>query len=127
MTPYTIYIECDNEHFWRYNIAVTGEVTQGGQRVEFIKYLDEVAPVGSNLPQRPDNYSRPSRITIDCKAGDALTLYIYVIPHTLPLSREVGTGIDFELRATIRQGNTILYNRHHIVNPWVGNNIEIRL
>ena len=127
MTPYTIYIECNDERFWRYNLAVTGEVTHNGQRVEFIKYLDEVAPVGSNLPQIPDSYSRPSRITIECKAGDALTLYIYVIPHTLPQTREVSTGNDFELRATVRQGNAILYNRHHVINPWVGNNIEVKL
>ena len=127
MQPYTITLECDFSEFWRYNLIVQGQVTNQGEPCNYFDHSDVVAPVGSNLPQIPDSYSRPSRITIECKAGDALTLYIYVIPHTLPQTREVSTGNDFELRATVRQGNTILYNRHHVINPWVGNNIEVKL
>ncbi|MBR6721243.1 MAG: hypothetical protein IKL63_03845 [Alistipes sp.] len=126
MAPYSIIIECNYEEFWRYNLAVSGVVMQSGGRVEFVKHLDEVAAVCSNLEECPKTYNRPKLLQLTTCSGDAITLYIYVIPHTLPLSRTVEECRPFDMRVTIKHGDNTIYNRHHEINQWSGDNIEIK-
>ena len=80
MAPYRISIECDYREFWRYNLALSGEVRADGIRVGYIAYTDDVAAVGSQLSSAPAGYKRPRRTVVEGAAGDALTLYIYIVP-----------------------------------------------
>ena len=84
MAPFTVSIECDYEGFWRYNYVVMGSVMCAGEEVDFIKHRSEVAPVGAELREMPLGYSKERGVKLVSKEGDELTLYIYVIPHTLP-------------------------------------------
>ena len=127
MAPYTITIECKYSEFWRYNLTVTGAVMAEGSRKEWISYSDEVAQVGANLAERPSSYKRPESIVITTDAGDALTLYIYILPHSLPIARVVSECVPFELHVTINHGDDVVYNRRLEVNQWSGDNIEIKV
>lgn len=125
MQPYTIILNSDFEELWRYNIAVMASVRSGDKEVEFLKHTSEVAPVGSELTEIPKGYSPNRRIELQTKAGDALTLYIYVIPHTLPRTTDVAEAKPFELAVEVKHGKESLLRRHAEVNQWSGENIEI--
>ncbi len=127
MAPYTITIECKYSEFWRYNLAITGAVMAEGERKEWISYLDEVAQVGANFTECPTSYNRPQSIILNTGEGDALTLYIYVLPHSLPITRVTKECGPFELRVSVKHGDEVVYNRRMEVNQWSGDNIELKL
>lgn len=125
---FSIEINSDYEELWRYNIALTGEVTDtGGKRTGYVKHASEVAPVGSNLKAAPEGYVAKRDIRISTAVGAALTLYIYVIPHTLPRERVVDQARPFTLHVRIGHGGETLYDRRLSINQWSGDNIEIKL
>lgn len=125
---FSIEISSDCEELWRYNIALTGEVSDSsGRRVEYIKHASEVAPVGSSLTAAPADYVADRDIRIVTAAGAGLKLYIYVIPHTLPRQRIVDEARPFTLHVRIGRGGQMLYDRRLSINQWSGDNIEIKL
>lgn len=125
---FSIEISSDYEELWRYNIALTGEVTDSdGRRTDYVKHASEVAPVGSSLKAAPEGYVEDRNISISTAAGTALTLYIYVIPHTLPRQRVVDEARPFTLHVSIERAGERLYDRRLSINQWSGDNIEIKL
>ena len=127
MAPYTITIECKYSEFWRYNLSISGAVFASEERKEWINYSDEVAHVGANLSLRPASYTRGERLVVETTEGDALTLYIYILPHSLPITRVVSECSPFELHVSIKHGEEMLYDRRLEINQWSGDNIEIKL
>jgi hypothetical protein len=126
MQPFKLLVECNFAEFWRYNLFITGATFLSGERTNFIKYVDEVAPVGSNLAEPPRAYSRKPKLELEFENCDAVTLYIYVLPHTMPRTRETNEAKPFELHTTLNRGDEVLYNRRHSIAQWVGDNIEIK-
>ncbi len=126
MLPFKLTIECNFAEFWRYNLIITGATYLSGERQCFIKHIDEVAPVGSNLDDMPADYSRGSHLEFEYEGGDAITLYIYVLPHTMPRSRIAYDSRPFEFHTMLSRGEDVLYNRRHSIAQWVGDNIEIK-
>lgn len=127
MQPYTIVINSDFEELWRYNITVMASVRSGEEEVDFVKQISDVAPVGAELAELPKGYNPNRRMELQTKAGTALTLYIYVIPHTLPRTTDVADAKPFELEVEVKHGAERLFHRHAEVNQWSGENIEIAL
>lgn len=127
MAPYIISIECKYKEFWRYNLIVSGAVMSCGERVGWIGYTDEIAAVGSSLSAPPADYRRAPTAVVKSEEGDALTLYIYIIPHTLPTSRVVSECKPFEISVCISHGEAVVYNRRLEINQWSGDNIEIKI
>ena len=126
MQPFKLTVECNFVEFWRYNLIISGAIYLSGEQVAFIKHVDEVAPVGSNLAETPQGYSRSPKLELEFEGGDAITLYIYVLPHTMPRTRLTNEAKPFELHTTLRRGSDVLYNRRHSIAQWVGDNIEIK-
>ena len=125
MQPYTITLECEFSEFWRYNLLVQGEVTRQQERCDVIKHVDIVAPVGSELHSMPADYNRGESLVFHTAAGDALRLYIYILPHTLPRTNSV-EGVDpFEFRVIINHNGEQLFKRRYEVDQWSGSNIEV--
>ena len=111
------------EELWRYNIELTGQTADsGGSRLEYISASSFVAPVGSKLEAAPER-----DIGIDTEPAESLTLYIYVIPNTLPTERTVDLVKPFTLDVRISRGEEMLYDRHLSINQFSGDNIEIKL
>ena len=127
MQPYTITLECDFPEFWRYNLIVQGEVLLQDKRCDSITYLDETAPSGSELPAPPVGYQRKSSVVLHSQAGDALRLYIYIIPNTMPKVRFVSEAPPFEFRVLISHGKSPIFKHRYEVNQWSGENIELSL
>ena len=126
MQPFQLLIECNFAEFWRYNLIVTGATFVAGERTNFIKYVDEIAPVGSNLSEQPLDYSRKPKLELEIECCDSVILYIYVLPHTMPRTRDTHEAKPFELHTTLSRGGEVVYNRRHMVAQWVGDNIEIK-
>ncbi len=111
------------EELWRYNIELTGQTADsGGSRLEYISASSFVAPVGSKLEAAAGR-----DIGIDTEPAESLTLYIYVIPNTLPTERTVDLVKPFTLDVRISRGEEMLYDRHLSINQFSGDNIEIKL
>lgn len=127
MLPYSIIIESESSDFWRYNIVVMGEALVAEQRVDFVKYRRDVAEVGANLSAAPASISEGCRVELVTKAADSLILYIYCIPHSLPITDDVDSRLNSELLVSISNADGELYRRRHIVSAWSGCNIEVRL
>lgn len=126
MATFSLTIECNFAEFWRYNLIVTGAKFLNHERVDMIKHIDNVAPVGSNLAETPAGYARAPKTELTLDGCDALTLYIYVLPHTMPRTRLTDEARPFELHITISRDGETLYNRRHSIAQWVGDNIEIK-
>ena len=131
MKGYLVKISCDFEEFWRYNLVVMGSVLCGGEQAELIKYRSDVATVGDNLVAKPQGYDESrSRVELRSSDGvkaDALTLYIYIIPHTLPATNLVADAADFEFRVEVLHDDSRVYAHTFEVNQWSGDNIVIRV
>ena len=125
MALLTISIDTDFEEFWRYNLVVMASVKRGDEQVELLKYKDEVAAVGSELVEPPKGYNPNRKVELRCEAAESLTLYIYIIPHTLPYERCVAVTEPFELRVKVKGGNRNLYSNRHLINQWSGENLII--
>lgn len=129
LKPYTITIDSPAEELWRFNIRVAGEVLANSERTEFVRFTHDVASVGSRHHEIPADYRPMPHIELHTAAGDALTLYIYYIVHSLPEESSVQHGVQREtdVRVSIKHGDEEVYRHHHAANVWSGCNIEIKL
>ena len=131
MSEYLVKISCDFEELWRYNLVVMGSMLKGGEQVDLMKFRSDVAAVGDNLLAKPVGYDE-SRRRVELRSAnsvdaDALTLYIYIIPHTLPTTDVVSEAEDFEFRVEIEHAGDRVYGHTFEVNQWSGDNIVIRV
>ena len=131
MSEYLVKISCDFEEFWRYNLVVMGSMLKGDEQVNLMKFRSDVAAVGDNLLAKPVGYDESRRRVVLRSANsvdaDALTLYIYIIPHTLPATDVVSEAEDFEFRVEIEHAGDRVYGHTFEVNQWSGDNIVIRV
>ena len=127
MANFTITIESEFYDLWRYNIIVMASVMRGGEQCEVLKHRSEIAPVGAELQMRPIGYKEDRTIELRSGEADALTLYIYIIPHTLPQTNLLSESKPFEFCVQINQGNRSVYKHRYLVSQWTGRNIRITL
>ena len=127
MQPFTIILDSDFSELWRYNIVVMCSVLRDGEEVEFLKHSSEIAPVGAELREIPRSYSANRRVELHSAPATALTLYIYVMPHTLPMTTDVSAAAPFEMVVEVLHGTEQVYRKRVEVNQWSGENIELSL
>ena len=125
MQPYTIKLESDFSELWRYNIVVMCSVLRDGTEVEFLKHSSEVAPVGDELGEVPRGYCHDRSVVLRSVEANGLTLYIYVMPHTLPMTTDVAEAKPFEMVVEVLHGAEQAYRKRVEVNQWSGENLEI--
>ena len=127
MQPFTIILDSDFSELWRYNIVVMCSVVRDGEEIEFLKHSSEVAPVGAELREIPRGYSANRRVELRTQDATALTLYIYVMPHTLPMTTDVSAAQPFEMSLEIFHGAEQVLRKRVEVNQWSGENIELQI
>lgn len=123
MANFTISIESNFPDLWRYNIVVMASVMQGGEQVEVLKHRSEIAPVGAELQSPPEGYNQDRNILLSSMEADGLTLYIYIIPHTLPKEQVVRFAPPFEFDVKVKHGSRIAFKHRYMINQWSGENI----
>jgi len=127
---YRIVVDTDYSEFWRYNIVVMASVIDGGEQIELLKHRDIVAEVGAELKSAPKGYNPCRRVELISQPATALTLYIYIIPHTLPVDLGYDDDIPQELlplRVEVSRCESVIYAHTHELCILTGDNIMLRL
>lgn len=126
---FTIHVHSGFAQLWRYNTAVMcGGFDGAGERVDFVSAQSTVAPVGADLKSAPEGLERNRDLEVTTAGCDSITAYVYVIPNTLPISREIDDCRPFPLKVKVTADDgEVLYDVTHKVNQWSGASIEIKL
>ena len=127
MERFYIDIKCDFEELWRYNIIAMAGVFVGGEQVDVLKHASEVAPVGAMLSAAPEGYIANRNFSLTSDPAEALTLYIYIIPHTFTKGLVISDVEPFELDVVVRHGTRTVHKHRYEINQWSGENIEIKI
>ena len=117
---FMIDIHSDFAELRRYDIFVMcGGFDSSGERCDFVS-------AGSEAASAEASASRDLRVvTAEC---DSIIAYVYVIPQTLPVSRDVDDCRPFKLEGRVAASDgAILYDVAHEINQWSGSSIEIKL
>lgn len=129
MKRYRIVVDTDYNGFWMYNVVVMASVMVGDEQIQLLKHRDVVAEVGADLDSAPEGYNPNRRVELISKPATALTLYIYIIPHTLPCS-PLDNSVPSDtlpLRIEVSHGRDVVYAHTHELCLLTGDNIMLRL
>jgi hypothetical protein len=83
--------------------------------------------LGSDLSAPPEGAAAERRIGIRSIACDHIVMYVYIVPHTLPETREIGDVAPFDVRLRIGYGGVPFGDMHYRINQWSGASLEIKL
>ncbi len=127
---YKIDVESDFEQLWRYNtIVMCGgyDSPPSSQQLYVVSSKDIISDIENPIECEPVGYTLPRRVTLEAEAADHIRVIVYVIPHTLPLGREVEHYPSFDVDVKISRMGESIYHATHNVNQWGGASIEIKL
>ncbi len=125
---FNIEVTSKFSEFWRYNILITcGCFDENDERVDFISVDGELAPVGSNYERRPSDFPSKHIVKFDAAAYHHLLIYIYVIPHSIPVNVSIEDGEPFDLDVCVRYDGSVVGKRNLLVNNWSGASFELQV
>ena len=125
---FSISVQSRYAELWRYNIVVMcGCFDKVGERTDFLSKENFVAAVGSNLTAAPNGIESHNRLTLTTSPCDSIVAYIYLIPHSLPPTRDVEEYAPFDLRIKVSADDNVIYDTDHKINQWSGCSIELKL
>lgn len=125
---FRIELTSDSPQWWRFNVALMGGCFgDDGARTGFASAEDTVAEVGSALGAPPSDYPSPRSSVLVLPSCRQVDLFVYVIPHTLPLDREVEACVPFEADLRVCYGGSPILSRKLQVNQWSGASAELRI
>ncbi len=127
-TGFTIEVTSRYDDWWRYNVALMGGCfDREEQRIGFVSASSHVAEVGANLSARPDNIARHRTATLTTEACDHLVLYLYIIPHTLPVGNDIDSTKPFNIELRVSYAGKLISHEKRTINQWSGASIEMRI
>lgn len=122
---YKVEVTSTFEGWWRYNVALmAGCFDARDRRTGFARGESHIASVGANLREIPLGVNPAHTATLETEPCDHLTLYIYVIPHTLPADNEIDATRPFDIRVKITCGDRLISRQEIAINQWSGASIE---
>ena len=125
---FSISVQSRYAELWRYNIVVMcGCFDKVGERTDFLSKENFVAAVGSNLTAALAGIESHNRLTLTTSPCDSIVAYIYLIPHSLPPTRDVEEYAPFDLRIKVSADDNVIYDTDHKINQWSGCSIELKL
>ncbi len=54
-------------------------------------------------------------------------MYVYIVPHTLPETRDIGDVAPFDVRLRIGYASVSVGDMRYRINQWSGASLEIKL
>lgn len=114
--------------WWRYNLtAICGCFDAEGKRTAFVSADDHVADAGSELSAPPAGTAAERTLRLVTPPCERIVAYVYLVPHTLPHTNEIGAVSLFDVTVAVRYGETAFEPRTYRVNQWSGASIELKL
>lgn len=127
-SKFQVKVSSSYAELWRYNMVVMGGGFDAkGERVDFASVRSEIAPVGSNLSEAPEGVDKSRRLSITLNDSENIAAYVYLIPHTLPLNRDIEATQPFDLKVEVLRDKESIYKSTHKINQWSGASIELKL
>ncbi len=127
---YDIEVESSFEQFWRYNtIIMCGGFSSAPseEQLYVVSQKDIISEIGEPTEQKASDFKSPHLTTLSAPKADHIRTIIYIVPHTLPLGREVESCPPFDVDIKISKNKEVIYQVTHKVNQWGGASIEIKL
>ncbi|MEG1760041.1 MAG: hypothetical protein RRY23_07440 [Alistipes sp.] len=125
---FTIDVSSKFEGWWRYNIALMcGCFNAVGERIGFVSTEAHVADVGANLKTKPAEVAADRKASLHTPPCDNIVLYIYLIPHTLPVDRAVDECRPFDMDLRICHNGHPLRTTKYPINQWSGASFELKI
>jgi len=116
------------EGWWRYNATLMcGCFDAADERTDFVSAESHVADAGANLAERPAGVEPGRKIVLETAPCDHLLLYIYIVPHTLPVSDDIDDTQPFDIEIALSYGGRELKKTRRKINQWSGASIELRV
>lgn len=125
---FKIELSSNFDGWWRYNTSLMcGCFDAEDRRTGFASAGSHIADVGSNLGEMPAG-TDPHRTTqLTTEPCDHLMLYVYIVPHTLPLSSDIDSAKPFEVALRISFAGKLLRTEKLQINQWSGASVEMRV
>lgn len=125
---FSIEVSSRYDGFWRYNVTLMcGCFDDADRRTDFASVESHIADAGSNLTEKPAEIPDDRRTELTTPPCHHLLLYLYIVPHTLPLATNIDTTRPFEIEVTIRYDSKTLRTEKRQINQWSGASIEMRI
>ncbi len=125
---YTIEVESSYEQLWRYNmIVMCGGFSATSESLYVVSQRDIISDIENPIECEPDGYTLPRRVSLRAAKADNIRAIVYVVPHTLPIGRDVDQNPAFDALVTITKSGKEIYRNIHKVNQWGGASIEIKI
>lgn len=114
---YRVEIECDYAEWSRYRVEMLcAALDAEGERVGFTSASDREESKASTDP-----------LTLETAPCHHARLFLYVIPHTLPVETRIEATPPFEVKVRIFCNDRPLRTDRYAVNQWGGLSVEVLL
>lgn len=125
---FKIELKSRYEEWWRYNAdLMCGCFDVDDNRIGFTSTASDIADVGSNLKTPPEGISLSRSVVLETPPCDHLVLYVYIIPHTLPVGNDIDSTRPFEAEIRISYAGRHLRTEKRMINQWSGASIEMKV
>ncbi|MBE6214067.1 MAG: hypothetical protein E7131_05245 [Rikenellaceae bacterium] len=123
---FLVQMSCQYAELWRYNIAVVAACfDEENNQVEMVAERRDIAEVGANLTAAPEGYRLPCEVELKTSACHHIEAIVYLVPNTLPASREIAENRPFEMRVRVSREGVMLHDKIHLVNQWAGEALHL--
>lgn len=117
-----------SKDFWRYNITLLcGCFDAAGSRTGIVSAERRRTDAEQRSQAAPGTRAADEPLKLVTEPCDRITLYVYLVPHTLPESRDIYESPPFEFHVRVTGGGRTLYDCDLPVNQWSGASAAIDL
>lgn len=123
-----IELLCRHASWWRCNVELfCAAFDAAEQRIGFSSARSQIAPAGSELRKPPAGVAVPASLALEAPRCDHALLFLYVIPHSLPLDNRIEASEPFELQLRIDVAGRPPQTERIRVNAWGGASVRLRI
>lgn len=124
---FSVALNSSFAELWRYNIAVVvAGFDADGEQLEVKSAQSHIADVGANLKVAPEGYNRHRSLSVVSVPCESVEVLIYIIPHTLPLAKDIADAEQFNIHIKVSKGGQTLHDAKHLVNQWAGDSVTLK-
>lgn len=125
---YQVELRCSYKEWWRYNATLAAEMRDAaGNRTGYTIAEQRIAEVGANLPERPANVKVHSTLSITTSPCAELRLFLFVVPHTLPIDNSIEQSAPFSVTLRFSCDGEVVRTEQLAINQWGGASHEISI
>lgn len=131
MRRYRVEIDSSDKSWWRVNVLIYAAATNAkGEQTDFASVNDKVCnPTGDpfKFNSKPERSPQKRTTRLECSTEDNLTLYLNVVPHTLPEHRKTPAKNRYVAHLNVWCDDKLILKEDLSVDGWGGMSRIIKL